>query len=423
MTRFEYKEIKDVAEVTKLAGFEFTKYIKYIDDGEIIALRALNLRRGELDLSDIKRIDKKVSDSLLRSKLYKNDIILTYTGNGYGDCAIIEEDDKYHLAPNICKIMPNTEKIDPYFLYSYIRTAEFYQTMSNHMTGSGQPTIPMKTIRVLKVPVPSMKEQKIIASFMKSINHTIRNNEIINKNLEQQAKAVFKSWFENFTPFDEPLIETPAGIYAPASLQMVQIVNIPHVLETGKRPKGGAVASGIPSIGAENVKQLGVVNFSSAKFIPEEFAAKMKTGAINGYELLLYKDGGKPGTFIPHFSMFGEGFPYQKFFINEHVFKLDFGNKGFNEFAYFFMQTDYAYHWLANNGGKAAVPGINQQNVNDIWIFSPENSKVKEFGEWVQPLFTTILKNCAQNVKLAELRDTILPKLMSGELNISALDI
>jgi len=87
------------------------------------------------------------------------------------------------------------------------------------------------------------------------------------------------------------------------------------------------------------------------------------------------------------------------------------------------MQTDYAYHWLANNGGKAAVPGINQQNVNDIWIFSPENSKVKEFGEWVQPLFTTILKNCAQNVKLAELRDTILPKLMSGELNISALDI
>ena len=423
MTRFEYKEIKDVAEVTKLAGFEFTKYIKYIDDGEIIALRALNLRRGELDLSDIKRIDKKVSDSLLRSKLYKNDIILTYTGNGYGDCAIIEEDDKYHLAPNICKIMPNTEKIDPYFLYSYIRTAEFYQTMSNHMTGSGQPTIPMKTIRVLKVPVPSMKEQKIIASFMKSINHTIRNNEIINKNLEQQAKAVFKSWFEDFTPFDEPLIETPAGIYAPASLQMVQIVNIPHVLETGKRPKGGAVASGIPSIGAENVKQLGVVNFSSAKFIPEEFAAKMKTGAINGYELLLYKDGGKPGTFIPHFSMFGEGFPYQKFFINEHVFKLDFGNKGFNEFAYFFMQTDYAYHWLANNGGKAAVPGINQQNVNDIWIFSPENSKVKEFGEWVQPLFTTILKNCAQNVKLAELRDTILPKLMSGGLNISALDI
>ena len=149
----------------------------------------------------------------------------------------------------------------------------------------------------------------------------------------------------------------------------------------------------------------------------------MKTGAVNGYELMLYKDGGKPGTFIPHFSMFGEGFPYEHFFINEHVFKLDFFNRGYNEFAYFYMQTDYPYNWLANNGGKAAVPGINQQDVNSIWIFSPSNSKVQEFGEWVQPIFTTILTNCAQNVKLANLRDCILPRLMSGELDIANLDI
>ena len=123
--KYDYMELGDIAEVTKLAGFEFTKYIEYIDDGEIIALRALNLRHGELDLSDVKRIDRQVSDSLLRSKLYRDDILLTYTGNGYGDCAIIEENDKYHLAPNICKITPNTTKIDPYFLYSYIRTNEF----------------------------------------------------------------------------------------------------------------------------------------------------------------------------------------------------------------------------------------------------------------------------------------------------------
>ena len=309
---------------------------------------------------------------------------------------------------------------DPVFVFYFLKTMD----LANYAGGSAVPTLNRNHIHTLPVLIPKNVEiQRKIGTFLKQFDDKIEENERINKNLEQQAKAVFKSWFEDFDPFDEPLIETPAGIYAPASLHMVQIANIPHVLETGKRPKGGAVASGVPSIGAENVKQLGVVNFSSAKFIPEEFAAKMKTGAINGYELLLYKDGGKPGTFIPHFSMFGEGFPYQKFFINEHVFKLDFGDKGFNEFAYFFMQTDYAYHWLASNGGKAAVPGINQQNVKDIWIFSPENSKVKEFGEWVQPLFTTILKNCAQNVKLTELRDTLLPKLMSGELDVSDIDL
>ena len=86
-----YIALGEVADVTKLAGFEFTKYINYNDTGEIIALRALNLRHGELDLGDIKRIDKEVSDFLSRSKLFINDILLTYTGNGYGDCALIRE--------------------------------------------------------------------------------------------------------------------------------------------------------------------------------------------------------------------------------------------------------------------------------------------------------------------------------------------
>lgn len=253
----------------------------------------------------------------------------------------------------------------------------------------------------------SCKSLKIITAFQ------------VNKNLEEQAKTLFNSWFVNFDGCSEPLIDTPFGTKAPASMKIVQVSDIPHVLETGRRPKGGAVESGVPSIGAENVKRLGEANLSSAKFIPEDFAAKMKTGAVHGYELMIYKDGGKPGTFIPHFSMFGEGFPYDEFFINEHVFKLDFENRGFNEFAYFYFQTDYPYSWLASSGCKAAVPGINQQDVNSIWIFSPDNPKVVEFGEWVQPLFTQILQNCKQNMKLAELRDAILPKLMSGELDIS----
>ena len=245
----------------------------------------------------------------------------------------------------------------------------------------------------------------------------------INNNLEQQAKNLFKSWFIDFEPFDESFVDSPIGTKIPHSLQMVQIGSLSHILETGKRPKGGAVATGVPSIGAENVKKLGEVNFASAKYIPVEFAQKMAKGKVHGYELMLYKDGGKPGTFIPHFSMFGEGFPYDDFYINEHVFKLDFGDKGFNEFCYFYLQTDHPYNWLANNGGKAAVPGINQQDVKSIWIYHPDNPLVKEYCKWVQPIFTTILRNCSQNVKLSQLRDALLPKLISGELDVSDIDL
>ena len=424
--RFEHYYISEL--ISEISMGPFGSNIKkecFVNSG-IPVLNGSNLTDIALNDDSFRYVTEEKANSLGKANAYRGDVVVTHRGT-LGQISFIPENslyDRYVISQSQFRFRCNNKVLPEYLVYYYHTRQGQYELLSN-ASQVGVPALARATttFQRLEIDIPEIDYQRKVVRLLEDIREKMEINKKINKNLEQQAKAVFKSWFEDFTPFDEPLIETPAGIYAPASLQMVQIANIPHVLETGKRPKGGAVASGIPSIGAENVKQLGVVNFSSAKFIPEEFAAKMKTGAINGYELLLYKDGGKPGTFIPHFSMFGEGFPYQKFFINEHVFKLDFGNKGFNEFAYFFMQTDYAYHWLANNGGKAAVPGINQQNVNDIWIFSPENSKVKEFGEWVQPLFTTILKNCAQNVKLAELRDTILPKLMSGELDISALDI
>ena len=295
--------------------------------------------------------------------------------------------------------------------------------VSGYITGSAQPKLSQANLNAMEFDIPSIKEQQDILSILLPIEQKIRINKEINNNLEQQAKTLFKSWFVDFEPFDESFVDSPIGTKIPHSLQMVQIGSLSHILETGKRPKGGAVATGVPSIGAENVKRLGEVNFASAKYIPVEFAQKMDKGKVHGYELMLYKDGGKPGTFIPHFSMFGEGFPYDDFFINEHVFKLDFGDKGFNEFCYFYLQTDYPYNWLANNGGKAAVPGINQQDVNSIWIYHPDNPIVKEYCKWVQPIFTTILRNCSQNVKLSQLRDALLPKLMSGELDVSDIEI
>lgn len=313
---------------------------------------------------------------------------------------------------------------DKNYLYYLVCSPEVREPSIKSMVGSsGRQRVQTDVVKNLEIDVPPLVEQERIGSFLRLIDDKIALNDKINNNLEQQAKTLFKSWFVDFEPFDESFADSPIGTKIPHSLQMVQIGSLSHILETGKRPKGGAVATGVPSIGAENVKRLGEVNFASAKYIPVEFAQKMDKGKVHGYELMLYKDGGKPGTFIPHFSMFGEGFPYDDFYINEHVFKLDFGDKGFNEFCYFYLQTDYPYNWLANNGGKAAVPGINQQDVNSIWIYHPDNPIVKEYCKWVQPIFTTILRNCSQNVKLSQLRDALLPKLMSGELDVSDIDI
>lgn len=336
------------------------------------------------------------------------------------------ENTSNYIASTKLMVLRHNDKVLPEFLYAILKS-NYVIAELQHLAETRSGTFPQITfsseLSPMKVSLPDKKTQEQIVSVLSSIEQKMDANVQINNNLEQQAQTLFKSWFVDFEPFDESFIDSPIGTKIPHSLQMVQIGSLPHILETGKRPKGGAVATGVPSIGAENVKRLGEVNFASAKYIPVEFAQKMDKGKVHGYELMLYKDGGKPGTFIPHFSMFGEGFPYDDFFINEHVFKLDFGDKGFNEFCYFYLQTDYPYNWLANNGGKAAVPGINQQDVNSIWIYPPDNPLVKEYCKWVQPIFTTILRNCSQNVKLSQLRDALLPKLMSGELDVSDIEI
>lgn len=186
------KRLDEVADVTKLAGFEFTKYMKYIEDGNIIAIRALNLKGGRLVLNDVKKISKEVSLELPRSQLHKYDIVLSYTGT-IGEAAQIMEEEKYHLAPNVAKVVPKKDAIDPIFLFQYIRSHEFRQQMLNYAHGSTQPTVPMTTIRALTVPIYGIKTERKIANILDSIDKKIEKNTEINENLLQQAGALSDS--------------------------------------------------------------------------------------------------------------------------------------------------------------------------------------------------------------------------------------
>lgn len=104
--------------VTKLAGFEYTKYIKYQDSGDVIMVRGLNVKDKKLKLDDVYYIDSEVSDKLPRSQLKENDIVMTYVGVNIGDVALVDAKNKYHLAPNVAKISPyDINETNPVFLY------------------------------------------------------------------------------------------------------------------------------------------------------------------------------------------------------------------------------------------------------------------------------------------------------------------
>lgn len=170
--------------VTKLAGFEFSEYMEYIDDGEIIALRALNIKNNKLDLSNIVKISKSVSNKLPRSKLYKGDLIFSYVGS-IGEVAIIDEDNTYHLAPNIAKISSKSNNINiSYFLY-YLSSLSGQREIKNNTSKTTQEVISMAKIRKLRVIYPNLTEQEDIVSYLdKKISKIDKTIEKVQENID-----------------------------------------------------------------------------------------------------------------------------------------------------------------------------------------------------------------------------------------------
>lgn len=177
---WEVSKLNRYANVTKLAGFEFTKYIRYIPNGEVIALRALNIKNNKLNLDNIVRISKEVSDNLPRSKLYKGDIIFTYVGAKTGAVALIDKDDTYHLAPNIAKITNySKDSMNTDFLLYLLSSHHEQEEIWLKISKSGQEAISMEKIRTLSILIPPLEEQKDIVVYLEK--HINNLNKIISK--------------------------------------------------------------------------------------------------------------------------------------------------------------------------------------------------------------------------------------------------
>ena len=419
----EWKEVRlrNVCEIYGRIGFRGYTTNDLVDTPKegAISLSPKNIINGELNLEQCTYIKWDKYYESPEIMINPNEIVITKTGSSVGRTTFVRR--VVHpmtLNPQLVVLKNISENAE--FLSYYIKSALFQSVLKSIVVGSAIPTLSQKNLANIMINVPKeVEDQRRIASILSSLDRKIELNNKINADLEEMAQAIFKNWFVDFEPFkDGKFVDSELGMI-PEGWKVSQIADIPHILENGKRPKGGAVEKGIPSVGAEHVKGMCTYDYSKTKYINCEFAAKLKTGKINGYELMIYKDGGKPGYFIPNFSIFGEGYPFENCYLNEHVFKLDFdGNKEFNIFCYFFFKTEQIMSYFNAQGAKAAIPGINKKDVENIYIFSPDNESVIKFGEFAYPLFKQMLKNAIENRTLSLLRDTLLPRLMSGELEV-----
>ncbi|MCM0648415.1 restriction endonuclease subunit S [Clostridium swellfunianum] len=373
-------------------------------------------------------VDNKDLKGQFKKSFQKGDILYSEIRPQNKRFAYINFDAEDYVASTKLMVLRKSSKnVNTEFLFQLLKgedTINRLQILAETRSGTF-PQITYTELASLKIMLPPIEEQESIAKILSDLDAKIEVNNKINDNLVELATTLYTSWFVKFEPFFESeFIDTEYGLI-PRELKIKKVEELQPKLETGKRPKGGVSGfdTGMPSVGAESIKGIGYFDYSKTKYVPVDYAVNMTRGIVSGYELLIYKDGGKPGYFMPNFSMFGEGFPYDSFVLNEHVFLLDFGDKAFNMFSYFHFQSEYIRHLLHTAGCKAAIPGINQKDILSLYIFSKDNPKVKEFCAIASPMITTILKNSKQNRTLSQLRDTLLLKLMSGEIDLSNLEI
>ena len=414
MSMSEWKEycITDVCDTISETYKDGAKKVVLINTSDVL----------EGKITNHKFVDNNNLAGQFKKKFQKDDILYSEIRPANRRYAYVDIEPKDYIASTKLMVLRNKPCILPKYLYYLLTNNSTIRELHAIAVGrSGTfPQITYSELSNIKFQLPPIEKQERILSILLNIDSKIENNRKICANLEAQAQALFKHWFIDFAPFkDGKFVESELG-KIPEGLIYKRIEDMPHTLETGKRPAGGVkgIDNGVPSIGAENIKGLGCYDYSKTKYVTREYYDSMKKGKIHGYELLVYKDGGKPGYFIPNFAIFGEGYPYKEMCLNEHVFKLDFGNKGYSLFAYFFFKTKQIMSYLNAQGAKAAIPGINSKDIEDIRMPSLDNDSVQNYCNEVKDILTQILVLSKESSRLSTLRDTLLPKLMSGEIKV-----
>lgn len=268
------------------------------------------------------------------------------------------------------------------------------------------------------------KQQKI-AAVLSALDDKIALNRRMNAKLEQMAKRFYDHWFVqfDFPNADGKPYKSSGGkmVYSdvlkreiPAGWEVKRLGEIISKIDSGKRPSGGIDKSlkyGIPSLGAECIDDLGVFDFSGTPFIDFSYKEKMTNGKIENNDILIYKD----GAYVGKTTLFRDNFPYKEAFVNEHVFLIHAKKEEFEEYLYFTLTQKIYFQIMQNLGkAKAAQPGLNREDLQNILLIIPNNNLISDFNKKVEPLFAQVFNNAKTTGKLTAL----LPLLMNGQVEV-----
>ena len=409
----EWKEVRlgDVCEIYGRIGFRGYTTNDLVDTPKegAISLSPKNIINGELNLDKCTYIKWDKYYESPEIMINPNEIIITKTGSSVGRTTFVRR--VVHpmtLNPQLVVLKNISENAE--FLSYYIKSALFQSVLKSIVVGSAIPTLSQKNLANLIINVPKeVAYQRRIASILSSLERKIELNNKINADLEEMAQAIFKNWFVDFEPFKD-------GKFVDSELGM-----IPEGWKVGRLDEIADVVGGSTPSKAkpEYYTQKGIA-WLTPKDLSNHPAVYTSRGEIDiteeGYNSTSTKLMPKGTILFTSRAPIGYISIAQNDICTNQGFKSLVPKKAGTCFLYCFLK--YVTPEIENKSTGSTFKEASGSLMKSLQVIMPEQKVFEDFETIVSPLFARIESLEKENSRLSLLRDTLLPRLMSGELEV-----
>lgn len=385
----------------------------YVDNGVPI-LNGSNLQGFKLQEDSFGYLTKEKADSLKKCNAHRGDIIVTHRGT-LGQIVYVPVDskyDRYVISQSQFRFRCKADLVDVQYLVYYFHTREGQYKILANASQVGVPALARatSTFRLIDIKLPPLDDQRRIASILSSLDRKIELNNKINADLEEMAQAIFKNWFVDFEPFkggkfvDSELGMIPEGWKVGRADDFYQI-NI------GKTPprKENKWFSTNPAdkiwVSIANMGNSGIFISDSSEYLTKE--------AVDRHNIIMVPR----NTILLSFKLtVGRvAIADKELTTNEAIARFILSDDKYMEYLYLYLKN-FDYNSLGSTSSIATA--VNSKTIKGMQMLQPSDKIIDAFHIQVNPIFEKIRSLTKENSRLSLLRDTLLPRLMSGEIEV-----
>ena len=391
----------------------------YDDKGEFFFINGNNLKDGRISIkNDTKRVP--YSEANKYKKPLNNRTILVSINGTIGNVAKYQ-DEKCILGKSAC-FFNVKENVDLNFIYYVVANQQFKNTITQLATGTTIKNVSLETMRNYTFCIPPLSIQKQIGKILSSLDDKIELNRRINDNLEQQAQALFKSWFVDFEPFLREEFFKSDSLFGdiPVEWHIVAIKDLSVYITD-------YVANGSFASLRENVRLYDKPNYahfirntdlkaeSYKMYVDKHSYEFLSKSVLEGGEIIISNVGDVGSVFLcPKLE--------KPMTLGNNIILLRPKKDYLTFYLYMLFKGGIGQHLIDGVTGGSAQRKFNKTDFKSIKLMMPPVNILIKFDRIVKPIFSKIEENRDEISRLTSLRDTLLPKLMSGELKINDIN-